>query len=185
MPLALEAMHDRARGRPHHQPDDGLGRGARLRSRPATCWRGWSRSCAACGSIPKRMRANLDLGGGLIMAEAVMLELGTDDRPAARARRRLRRGAGRLCRGQVVRRPAGRRPARHGASRRRGDRQAARPDRLYRAVRRDGARRGGAGAQRRRRTAKRGGALIAGQCCPIAAELERFSLEFRTRLACG
>jgi len=26
---------------------------------------------------PKRMRANLDLGGGLIMAEAIMLELGT------------------------------------------------------------------------------------------------------------
>ena len=26
---------------------------------------------------PQRMRANLDLGGGLIMAEAVMLELGT------------------------------------------------------------------------------------------------------------
>ena len=27
-------------------------------------------------SIPDRMRANLDLGGGLIMAEAVMLDLG-------------------------------------------------------------------------------------------------------------
>jgi adenylosuccinate lyase len=26
---------------------------------------------------PRRMRANLDLGGGLIMAEAVMLDLGT------------------------------------------------------------------------------------------------------------
>jgi len=26
---------------------------------------------------PKRMRANLDLSGGLIMAEAIMLELGT------------------------------------------------------------------------------------------------------------
>ena len=36
---------------------------------------------------PARMRRNLDLGGGLIMAEAVMLELGADDRAAARARR--------------------------------------------------------------------------------------------------
>ena len=30
VPLALEAMTDRARGRPHHQPDDGQRRGARL-----------------------------------------------------------------------------------------------------------------------------------------------------------
>ena len=52
-----------------------------------------------------------------------MLDLGADDRPPARARRRLRRRAGGLRRGQVVRRPARRRPARHGASRREGDRQ--------------------------------------------------------------
>jgi adenylosuccinate lyase len=38
---------------------------------------------------PARMRRNLDLGGGLIMAEAIMPELGTHARPSARARRGL------------------------------------------------------------------------------------------------
>ena len=47
---------------------------------------------------PDRMRRNLDLGGGLIMAEAVMLDLGAADRPPARPRRRLRCRAGGLCR---------------------------------------------------------------------------------------
>ena len=118
---------------------------------------------------PARMRANLDLGGGLIMAEAVMLELGkTIGRQhahdvvydAAQAA---------FVENKSFRRAARRRPARHGASRRRGDRQAARPDRLYRAVRDDGARRGGAGAQRRRRIAERGSAagwLTLRRCCP-------------------
>ena len=34
---------DRARGRPHHQPDDGLRPRRAPASRPATCWRGWAR----------------------------------------------------------------------------------------------------------------------------------------------
>ena len=33
-------------------------------------------ACAGCGSIPRACARNLDLGGGLIMAEAVMLDLG-------------------------------------------------------------------------------------------------------------
>ena len=68
-----------------------------------------------------------------------------DDRPAARARRGLRRGAGGVRRGTLVRRSAGGGPARDRASRCGGDRGAARSDRLYRALRGDGARGGGAG----------------------------------------
>ena len=75
----------RARGRPHHQPDDGRRRSARLHRHGRHAGAGWARSCAACKVDPERMRANLDLGGGLIMAEAVMLDLGAGDRPPARA----------------------------------------------------------------------------------------------------
>ena len=71
---------------------------------------------------PARMRRNLDLGGGLIMAEAVMLELGADDRPAARARRGVRRGAGGVRGGALVRRSAGGGSAGDRASRCGGDR---------------------------------------------------------------
>ncbi len=71
---------------------------------------------------PERMRANLDLGGGLIMAEAVMLDLGTtigrqhahdvvyDAAQAA------------FVKSKPVCRAARRRPARHEASRALGDR---------------------------------------------------------------
>ena len=62
------------------------------------------------------------------------------DRPPACARRRLRRGAGRLRRRQVVLRPTGCGQAPDGPHGQEGDRQAPGSDRLYRAVRRDGAR---------------------------------------------
>ena len=89
---------------------------------------------------PERMRANLDLGGGLIMAEAVMLDLG-----AAIGRQHAHDvvydAAQADCRrGQAVRRAAGRGHAPHRAHGPQGDRQAARPDRLYRPLRRHGAR---------------------------------------------
>jgi 3-carboxy-cis,cis-muconate cycloisomerase len=76
VPLALEAMGT------EHEAD----RSTSLMTREAT-----SRACIVTGDMlvrlgmilrgldlkPERMRANLDLGGGLIMAEAVMLQLGT------------------------------------------------------------------------------------------------------------
>ena len=76
MPLALEAMTT------EHEAD----RTTSLMMDTAE-----SRACIATGDMlarlgeimrglrvdPERMRANLDLGGGLIMAEAVMLDLGT------------------------------------------------------------------------------------------------------------
>ncbi len=75
VPLALEAMQT------EHEAD----RATSLMMREAT-----SRACILTGDLlirlnhvvrglrldPERMRANLDLGGGLIMAEAVMLQLG-------------------------------------------------------------------------------------------------------------
>ncbi len=66
---------------------------------------------------------------------------GCRNRPPARPRCRLRRRPSRLYRGSVLRRAVGRRPARHRASRRADDRGAARPDRLYRSLRRNGPRR--------------------------------------------
>jgi len=76
VPLALEAMQT------EHEAD----RATSLMMRDVT-----SRACIAMGDMlarldliiaglqldPKRMRDNLELGGGLIMAEAVMLKLGT------------------------------------------------------------------------------------------------------------
>ena len=75
VPLALEAMMT------EHEAD----RTSTLMMDTAT-----SRACIATGDMlakiaevcrgltldPERMRANLDLGGGLIMAEAIMLDLG-------------------------------------------------------------------------------------------------------------
>ena len=73
------------------------------------------------------------------------------DRPPARARRGLRRGPGGLCRRPALCRVAGRRPAGDRTSRPSGDPRLARPDRLYRALRRNGARRRPARAGSRRR----------------------------------
>ena len=63
------------------------------------------------------------------------------NRPPARPRRRLRRRAVGVCRRPVLRRAVGGRPARDRASGCKADRRLARPDRLYRPVRRNGARR--------------------------------------------
>ena len=95
---------------------------------------------------PARMRRNLDLGGGLIMAEAVMLELG-----AAIGRQHAHdvvydAAQAAVDGGKVVRRSAGGGSAGDRASRCGCDRGAAGPDGVYRAVRGDGARGGGAGA---------------------------------------
>ena len=90
---------------------------------------------------PKRMRANLDLGGGLIMAEAVMLDLG-----AAIGRQHAHDVVYDAAQAAFVEGKsfsdllaADKRVTAH--LDRQGDRQAARSDRLYRPVRRDGARR--------------------------------------------
>ena len=90
---------------------------------------------------PERMRANLDLGGGLIMAEAVMLDLGkTIGRQhahdvvydAAQAAVVEGKAFARLLLAADPRVTAHLDAA--------GDRRAARPDRLHRPVRRHGAR---------------------------------------------
>ena len=75
VPLALEAMQT------EHEADRTTSLmmdSAEARACIATgdMLAGWARSCAGCGWIRTRMRRNLDLGGGLIMAEAVMLDLG-------------------------------------------------------------------------------------------------------------
>ena len=139
VPLALEAMQT------EHEAD----RTTSLMMDAAE-----ARACIATGDMlarlgevmrglqvdPERMRANLDLGGGLIMAEAVMLDLG-----AAIGRQHAHdvvydAAQAAFVEGQVVLRSARRRQARDGAHGRQGDRQAARSDRLYRPVRRDGPR---------------------------------------------
>ncbi len=88
---------------------------------------------------PKRMRANLDLGGGLIMAEAVMLDLG-----AAIGRQHAHdvvydAAQAAFVEGKVVLRSSGGRHALDGAHGQEGDREIAGSDRLYRPVRRHGA----------------------------------------------
>ena len=104
---------------------------------------------------PARMRRNLDLGGGLIMAEAVMLQLGaTIGRQHAHdvvydaAQAAFVEGRPFSCR-------AGGRPARDGAPRPGGSRKAARSGRLYRTMRGHGARSRGASAKRRHWTHRR------------------------------
>ena len=90
---------------------------------------------------PARMRRNLDLGGGLIMAEAVMLDLG-----AAIGRQHAHDVVYDAAQAAFVEGKsfgdllaADKRVTAHMDQE--GDRQAARSDRLYRPVRRDGARR--------------------------------------------
>ncbi len=100
---------------------------------------------------PERMRKNLGLGGGLIMAEAVMLNLGAAIGrqhahdvvyDAAQAAFVDNRSFAELL-------AADPRVSDHLEPR--GDRRAARPNRLYRAVRRNGPRRRRARARHRRR----------------------------------
>ena len=90
---------------------------------------------------PERMRANLDLGGGLIMAEAVMLELG-----AAIGRQHAHdvvydAAQAAFVEGRSFADLLAADPRVTAHMDQQGDRQAAGPDRLHRPVRRHGARR--------------------------------------------
>ena len=116
VPLALEAMYT------EHEADRTtslmfeLRRRARLdrdRRHAGAARRGIARAAARSGADARqsRSRRRADHGRG---GDARTRQ---DDRPPARARRRLRRGASRLCREQAICRAARRRPARHGASR--------------------------------------------------------------------
>ena len=132
MPLALEAM------KTEHEAD----RTTSLMMDAAE-----ARACIATGDMlsrlgeimrglrldPDRMRANLDLGGGLIMAEAVMLDLG-----AAIGRQHAHdvvydAAQAAFVQGRSFGDAAGGRSTRHGAHDTGADQGAARPDRLYRA----------------------------------------------------
>ena len=145
VPLALEAMQT------EHEAD----RTTSLMMEAAE-----ARACIATGDMlsplvevlrglrldPERMRTNLDLGGGLIMAEAVMLDLG-----AAIGRQHAHdvvydAAQAAFVEGRPFGAPASRRPTGHRASRCEGDREIARPDRLYWPLRRNGARGGRPGA---------------------------------------
>ena len=173
VPLALEAMQT------EHEAD----RTTSLMMDAAE-----ARACIATGDMlsrlgevmrglrldPARMRANLDLGGGLIMAEAVMLELG-----AAIGRQHAHdvvydaaQSAFTEGRSFAALLAADPRVTAHLDARR--DRGVARPDRLYRAVRRHGARRGGAGARvwRGRSAQRQGGSARRHPPCHVPQTAE-------------
>ncbi len=154
MPLALEAMQT------EHEAD---------RTTSLIMEAAEARACIATGDMlarlvevlkglqldPVRMRKNLDLGGGLIMAEAVMLDLG-----ATIGRQHAHDVVYDAAQAAFVEgRPFGallaEDPRVTAHLDQKGDRETARPDRLYRSLRRNGARRGRPGAGYRRRDRSR------------------------------
>ena len=84
--------------------------------------------------FPARMRENLDLSGGLIMAEALMLELGKQIGTAASARRGVRRRAGLRESDATVPRDPGRGSPRERRADGLAGRRAARSSALHRAL---------------------------------------------------